>query len=252
MCKRQMLGELSGYWCDGRFLSNVMAEAALVSCICVTRNRVALLSRAVHSFLQQTYSPCELIILYEADDIETRSYVRTLSESRIVPMEVQAMPCLSLGSLRNIAVRDARGQYIAQWDDDDWSAPTRLAEQMQAIRTSSRSGCVLLRWTLYDSLTRRAMLSSQRLWEGSLVAERLAVPTFAELEKGEVATAVVHMFNASQLVGLDRPELYVFVYHGANMWDRLHWDTVITAGAAALSPEVSLGIERQLQFPSPI
>ena len=94
-------------------------DDALVSCICVTRNRVTLLKRAVHSFLQQTYSPCELVIQYEADDVATRSYVRTLTDPRIVPTEVQAMPHLSLGSRRNIALRDARGKYIAQWDDDD-------------------------------------------------------------------------------------------------------------------------------------
>ena len=218
----------------------------MVSCICVTRNRVALLKRAVHCFLQQTYRPCELIILYEADDIETRSYVRTLKESRIVPMEVQAMPRLSLGSLRNIAVRDAQGQYIAQWDDDDWSAPTRLAEQMAAIHGSNRLGCVLLRCVLFDSLTQRAHLSSQRLWEVSLVAERMAFSLHPELVRGEMTPAVMKMFNASQLVGVDRPDLYVAVYHGANRWDRAHWDTVIAAGSQALSPEARLDIERQL------
>ncbi len=222
-------------------------DDALVSCICVTRNRVALLKRAVHCFLNQTYRPCELIILYEADDIETRSYVRTLNESRIVPMEVQAMPRLSLGSLRNIAVRDARGHYIAQWDDDDWSAPTRLAEQMEAIRTSGRQGCVLLRWLMFDGLTQRALLSAQRLWEGSLVAERLLVPTYSTLGKGEDTPAVMQMFNADQLVGLDRPDLYVYVYHGNNTWDRTHWDTAISADAQVLSVEISERIVMQLQ-----
>lgn len=222
-------------------------EDALVSCICVTRNRVALLKRAVHSFLHQTYSPCELIILFEADDIATRSYVRLLNEPRIVAMEAQAMPRLSLGSLRNIAVRDARGAYIAQWDDDDWSAPSRLAEQMAAIRSSGRAGCVLLRWVLFNALTQEALLSAQRLWEGSLVAERVAVPAYSALGKGEDTPAVMQMFNANQLVGLDRPDLYVYVYHGANTWDQAHWHTYIATGAQAVSAETSESIALQLQ-----
>lgn len=213
----------------------------------MTRNRVALLKRAVHSFLHQTYSPCELIILFEADDIATRDYVRLLNEPRILVLEVQAMPRLSLGSLRNIAVRDARGTYIAQWDDDDWSAPTRLTEQMAAIRSSRRAGCVLLRWVLFNALTQRALLSSQRLWEGSLVAQRGAVPRYAALGRGEDTPAVMQMFNANQLVGLDRPDLYVYTYHGANTWDQTHWDTAIAAGAQLLSPEASQSIGLQLQ-----
>ena len=213
----------------------------------MTRNRVALLKRAVHSFLQQTYSPSELIILFEADDIQTRSYVASLNEPRIIVMEVQAMPRLSLGSLRNIAVRDARGKYIAQWDDDDWSAPTRLTEQMAVIRSSGRVGCVLLRWVLFNAFTQSALLSSHRLWEGSLVAERTAVPAYAALGKGEDTPAVMQMFNANQLVGLDRPELYVYVYHGANTWDQTHWDTAIATGAQALSAEAGQRIVQQLQ-----
>lgn len=210
-------------------------EDALVSCICVTRNRVALLKRAVHSFLQQTYSPCELIIQYEADDIATRSYVRTLDDPRIVPVEVQALPRLSLGSRRNIALRDARGKYMAQWDDDDWSAPTRLAEQIEAIRVSGRPGCVLLRCVLFDTQLQQASLSASRFWEFSLVAERSAVPACPELGKGEDTPVVLQMLNAYQLAGVDRPALYVYVYHGSNTWDREHWDTAIAKDAQPLS-----------------
>jgi glycosyltransferase involved in cell wall biosynthesis len=242
-----MLGASSGCWCSATKLKVRAVEDALVSCICVTRNRVVLLKRAVHSFSKQTYRPCELIIQYEADDIATRTYVRTLTDPRIVPVEVQAMPRLSLGSRRNIALRDAHGKYIAQWDDDDWSAPNRIAEQVAAIQASGRQGCVLLRCLLFDGELQHASMSASRFWEFSLVAERLAVPTFPELAKGEDTPVVVQMLNAYQLAGIDRPELYVYVYHGGNTWDREHWETAIAKDAIALPVDESQVIAQLLQ-----
>ena len=247
MCKRLTPGALNGFWSDDSKLKGCALDDALVSCICVTRNRVTLLKRAVHSFLQQTYSPCELVIQYEADDIATRSYVRTLTDPRIVPTEVQAMPHLSLGNRRNIALRDARGKYIAQWDDDDWSAPTRVAEQIAAIRTSGRQGCVLLRCLLFDEALQRASVSGSRFWEFSLVAERLAVPAFSELAKGEDTSVIVQMLNAYQLAGIDRPELYVYVFHGANIWDREHWETAIAKDSQVLALSEIEAIAQQLR-----
>lgn len=212
-----------------------MAEGALVSCLCVTRNRVALLRRAVQCFRQQTYAPRELLIVYESDDPATRAFVRHLDDSDIRVVEVAAQPRQSLGALRNLAVREARGDFIAQWDDDDWYAPERLQMQMQALAEQQRPACVLLRWLMYDELLHQAWLSQIRPWEGSLLARRDAMPDYADLSKGEDKPALERMLKSSLLVGLDRPELYVYVYHGANTWERAHWDEKMLVGAQRLT-----------------
>src|ERR1700674_2829254 len=147
-----------------------MDAQSLVSCLCVTRNRVALLRRSVACFMDQTYRPRELLIQYESDDAATRRYVATLDEPTIRPVEIPASPPLRLGTRRNLAVQAARGRYVAQWDDDDWHGPTRLAEQIAAIQSSGKQGCVLLRLVLYDAATQRAYVSGRRSWEGTLVA----------------------------------------------------------------------------------
>ncbi|MBC7917305.1 MAG: glycosyltransferase family 2 protein [Rhodoferax sp.] len=226
-----------------------MAADTLISCLCVTRNRVAMLRRAVACFLSQTYEARELVILYESDDLATRHFVQTLSDPRILSLEVGASPRLTLGSLRNLALRACRGAYIAQWDDDDWYAPIRLEAQMFAMASTGRSGCVLTNWTLYDAVTRTAMLSGSRCWEGSLVARREAVPPYAEISKQEDTPVIERMLHANQLAGLNRPDLYVYVYHGENTWERAHWDTVIAPFAQPLSPEETRQVELLLQVP---
>ena len=82
----------------------------LISCLCVTRGRVALLGRAVGCFLEQTHARRELLILFESDDAATRDYVASLADLRIRGIEVPVLPKQTLGSLRNLAVAAARGR----------------------------------------------------------------------------------------------------------------------------------------------
>ena len=71
----------------------------LISCLCVTRGRVALLGRAVGCFLEQTHAQRELLILFESDDAATRDYVASLADLRIRGIEVPVLPKQTLGSL---------------------------------------------------------------------------------------------------------------------------------------------------------
>jgi glycosyltransferase involved in cell wall biosynthesis len=43
-----------------------------------------------------------------------------------------------IGEKRNFGCEQARGEIVAHWDDDDWSAPERLADQVQRIIESGK------------------------------------------------------------------------------------------------------------------
>lgn len=199
----------------------------LISCLCVTRARVSLLSRAVRCFFEQSYRHRELLILFDSDDAATRQYVDTLSDERIHGIEVSSSPRQSLGSLRNLAVAEARGQYVCQWDDDDWYHPDRLTAQLSALRSSGRPACVLSRWTCVDAESRRAYISPPRIWEGSILVERERMVPYPDLARGEDTVALDILSERQHLHMLDRPELYVYTFHGCNTWDRSHWAYVL-------------------------
>jgi glycosyltransferase involved in cell wall biosynthesis len=183
-----------------------------------------MLRRSIQCFLNQTYPNRELVVVYQSDDDKTRQFLAKLRASSIHPIEVPAVPRLTLGCLRNIARQEGNGTYIAQWDDDDWHSPTRLAEQMRAIREAGKQVCLLSRLTLYDCLAKRGYVSGTRPWEGSLVAERAIVPPFPNVAKGEDTPVVNALVRHCEHVLLDRPELYIYIYHGRNTWDRDCWD----------------------------
>jgi Glycosyl transferase family 2 len=204
----------------------------LISCLCVTRGRVALLGRAVGCFLEQTHVQRELLILFESDDAATRDYVASLADLRIRGIEVPVLPKQTLGSLRNLAVAAARGRYVCQWDDDDWYDRDRLSEQLSALKASGRPACVLSRWTCLDAESRRAYLSPHRAWEGSILVERGAMVAYPDLACGEDTVALEALAGRQQLTLLDRPELYVYTFHSRNTVGRTHWAALLDRSTA--------------------
>jgi glycosyltransferase involved in cell wall biosynthesis len=196
-----------------------------------------MLQRAVQCFLRQTYAARELVVVYESDDQATREFLETTNDPMIRVVEVPATPKLPLGVLRNIAIEAAGGLFIAQWDDDDWYAPNRLTVQLDALLKFGKTGCVLLRWFVYDTLTGLAYVSATRAWEGSIVAIRRKMPTYPALEKGEDSSVINDMLEKKQLVGLDRPDLYIYTQHGLNTWSRAHFEANILQFCQLLTPE---------------
>src|SRR5215217_919386 len=187
----------------------------LVSCLCITFNRLPYLRRAVESFRLQTYANRELCVLYQAGDAPTRAYLETLEDPRIRPMSIDFARPVPFGALRNISLRTAAGEYFAIWDDDDWSAPDRLEVQMTALRASGKSACVLRRLHLYQEAIRTVHLSGVRRWEPTIVARIDEVPNYPEVQRTEDSRLVDGLWIRRKLLSIDRPELYFYVLHGA-------------------------------------
>lgn len=221
----------------------------VVSCLTVTRGRVWSLRRAVACFQAQTVSAAELIILYENDDTATAEYVKSLQDPAVRCISVEAG--LKLGALRNLAVASAQAPFIAQWDDDDWYAPERLETQLAAISKSGKACCLLSRWTVYHAHSGKAYISSVRPWEGSLVVRRESqIPYNGDLARGEDMQPVQSLLDRDQLVLLDRPELYVYVYHGGNTWEEKHFAAICAAGRELPETQAKL-ITEKLDYPVP-
>src|SRR4029077_19585158 len=102
--------------------------APLVSCIMPTRDRPALVSRAIGFFLRQTYANTELIVV--DDGSQDIGDVASM-DPRIRYLRLGAPQ--SIGTKRNVACELARGDLIAHWDDDDWYAPHRLGYQVEQL-----------------------------------------------------------------------------------------------------------------------
>lgn len=110
----------------------------LVSCICPTMaSRADWLPRAIACFLEQTYEPRELVIVPDSD--QSLPAMPEDPRIRVVPFAWRDVVKPLVGRKRNFACEVAAGEVIAHWDDDDYSAPERLAVQVEKLASSGKA-----------------------------------------------------------------------------------------------------------------
>ena len=105
-----------------------------VSVVIPTRNRPELVSRAVESVLQQSFTDFEVLVVVDGPDPDT---VTRLQEFRDVRVRVIALPESVGGSeARNVGAMRGTGEWIALLDDDDEWMPEKLERQVRAAQVT--------------------------------------------------------------------------------------------------------------------
>ena len=116
-------------------------QQPLVSIILPTFGRLKYLRPAVNSVYHQSLREWELVVADDGSDEETRAYLRMLEDDRRVKLVWLAHTGIP-AVVRNAALREARGEYIAFLDSDDLWAARKLERQVEALR--ARVDC---RWS---------------------------------------------------------------------------------------------------------
>lgn len=199
-----------------------------------------MLERSIHCFLAQTYLNKELIILYEKDDDATDSYIRSMAPSfEIKTVAVSPEIGSKLGELRNIAIQEASGTYVCQWDDDDWFHARRLEYQYKITVSSQKAGCIMKQWIVFDATVNKAYASHYRHWEGSIFCKRsiLLQAKYENKSEGEDTQTINQLVAEDLLYPItNAPHLYIYVYHGYNTWNYHHWKQIFEAGTILPDP----------------
>ena len=104
-----------------------------VTAVMLTADRHELAVKAIEYFRAQTYENKRLLI-YDTGKTWLRETMEIPAGVDDFPMH--GVPKAPIGSLRNWANRLGEGEIIVTWDDDDYSAPTRIAEQVAFLRES--------------------------------------------------------------------------------------------------------------------
>lgn len=98
----------------------------LVSVYIPTRNRSRLVARAIDSVLAQSVREVEVLVVDDASETEHRQTLiaKYKDEDRVdvICNEVSK----GAGNARNLAIEQARGEFITGLDDDDWFESNRI------------------------------------------------------------------------------------------------------------------------------
>ncbi|MGW4412733.1 glycosyltransferase [Nonomuraea sp. NPDC004702] len=206
-----------------RWASGALAPS--VSCLMVTKDRPAFAERAIRCFLAQTYPNKELVVVDDGLNDALEQYVRGLGDERI---RFHRLPPAGqpLGALRNIAVDRATGTYVCQWDDDDLYDPERVEVQMATVLALGAQACFLTRQHLWRPARRELAVSHVRIWEGTMLCAKDALPRYPTQRRGEDTPVAAHIVTHSRFVSVDAPELCTYVCHENNTFEPAHFERI--------------------------
>ncbi|WP_255501068.1 glycosyltransferase [Mitsuaria sp. WAJ17] len=204
-----------------------LGATPLVSCIMPTRGRARYVAQSIAYFCRQDWPRRELLIIYE--DEQDLPPAHELQDARIRCLRVPLGS--SIGAKRNEAVRQARGEVVAHWDDDDWYADGRLSRQvaplLQGLADITGLNDLLFMalasgewWQASQALFRRLFV--ENVSGGTLVYWRRLwlhhgrYPPTSLREDADFMEQV--MAAGARLCRLPGRELCVYVRHPGNTW----------------------------------
>jgi len=220
-------------------------EGERISCLMVTADRRHLADRAIDCFLAQSYPNRELVVV----DDGVQDYSAVLSRvpaDRLIHHRLVKDPATTLGALRNLSLDLARGELIAQWDDDDWFDPDRLARQLVALGDHAACWCpVALMHLAEPAWLNRPYIGWFQGGVPSTILHRRRDDIRYPLERRGEDSIYRDAWRPLGFTLLDDGEaaLLIRCFHGANTWERAHFEKRI-----ALTPRnrVEWGARRLL------
>ncbi len=244
-CRRHLRGETTAY-CDhclgagcadfapsrevgGRPAVVADRGGPLISCVMPTRDRPEYVQQALRYFERQDYPHKEMIVLYEkAADLPAG-----LADSPAVRL-VKSPRRATIGEKRNLGCTLARGEIIAQWDDDDWCAPERLSRQAAPLVAGQAEISGIANAGFYDVNHDRYWKCSPELFArmfvegvlgGTLVFRKgiwggaARYPHTSLREDADFL--VLAQRQGARLVRVEGDGLYAYIRHGRNSWQCL-------------------------------
>lgn len=128
----------------------------IVSVVIPAYNAAWCVGRAIDSVLAQDFRDYELIVVDDGSTDDTPAVLASYGDR----IRVVRKPNGGMSSARNAGISEARGEFIAFLDADDWWLPGKLAKQASlhqarpeigfsstTARVQDEAGCLLNMWT---------------------------------------------------------------------------------------------------------
>jgi glycosyltransferase involved in cell wall biosynthesis len=189
------------------------AVSPVVSVILPTFNRLTFLVPAVESLFAQTFAPWELILADDGSDAATRAYLEMLADPprvRVIWLAHSGKPAV----VRNAALREAQGEYVAFLDSDDLWLPAKLETQISSLRRQPRRKWSYTGFELVDAAGNRKTVTragNPPVLSGWILEKLLKDETVIALPSVVVSRQVLEQLGAfdEDLVMCEDDELWL-------------------------------------------
>jgi glycosyltransferase involved in cell wall biosynthesis len=202
--------------------------APKVSCLMVTADRLDLSRRSILCYRRQTYPNKELVIVDDGQ-VDMAPLLSELSPEEVRYIRLEKREENVLGRLRNVALDAARGDLVAQWDDDDWYHPQRLETQVAAI-LAGHDACTLGGTLMHldtDAYFHHPYVGTLRDGvPGSILHRRDQSVRYPEMRRSEDKLYLQAWIERKHArLPVDNSHLFIRCFHGTNTWESDHFLT---------------------------
>lgn len=197
-----------------------------VSCLTVTANRKHLMKRAIRCFQNQTYKNKELVIIDDGEQ-DLDELLTSLPADEISYIKLENKPENTLGKLRNRSLEEASGDFLVQWDDDDWYHPERIAIQAQTLRKGYDACCLsgaLMHLNEEPYMQHPYVGYLPDGIPGSIMHRADSDIRYPHTRRAEDTVYLNEWMNRRYLQLSDEySHLFIRCYHGSNTWEKDHF-----------------------------
>ncbi|WP_417356348.1 glycosyltransferase [Gallaecimonas pentaromativorans] len=207
------------------FLPAKAMAAPLVSCVMPTKGRPAWLAQSVRYFLAQDHPNKELVIVF--DQPADLGALACHPSVRLVASKDDT----SIGAKRQLGNQHARGDFIVQWDDDDWYSSRRLSRQLWPLHLGLADVTALTQTGFFDVDASQCWQVTpclyRQLFHGAVAGGTLAyrrslwqqAPGYPPASLGEDARFLKHLEQrGAELLAIGAGEDFLYLRHGLNSW----------------------------------
>lgn len=201
-------------------------DRPLVSCLMVTADRPRLMRRSVRCYQRQTYPHRELVVV---DDGHTdlSPMLSALPANEVTHISLDPDTDHVLGTLRNIALEKASGDYLTQWDDDDWYHAERL-ERQAAVLDDGADACALEGTLMHLDLPDYFCHPYVGLLDdgvpGSIMHRNTDAVRYPSMHRAEDTAYLEHWLDRDyRLLPASQAHLFIRCFHGRNTWEEEHF-----------------------------
>lgn len=110
-----------------------------ISVIMTVKNGENFIQKSIQSIMQQTLSPCEIVIVDDGSTDQTKILVEKLSLQTDIPINFIETGGIGRAKALNLAIENTRGNWVANLDVDDLWHQKKLELQAQVIQQSTES-----------------------------------------------------------------------------------------------------------------
>jgi len=108
-----------------------MTNKPIVSVVIPAYNAERFIRRSLESVLRQTYENIEVLVSDDGSTDGTASVVKSYTDPRV---RYSYQPNRGQGPARNVGIRQAKGEYIAFLDADDYYLPEKITREVEFLQ----------------------------------------------------------------------------------------------------------------------